>query len=125
MAASIDLPKIEAIAAGLSFVMIVAMGVVRKIALVAGVEPKVADAITYTGILLLFCVFGFSLIGLMLHAFIILQIRIGNGSLSLIRFLAQHETGLTFGAWGFLTLGALIAIPIALQNTLGFQWPLV
>src|SRR5881227_2047568 len=115
---SSDLTRIEVITAGVSFALIFAMGILRKIALTAGVEPKVADAITYSGILLFFCIFGFALIGLMLHAFIAMQVRIGNGSLSMIRFLAQHETGVTFGAWGFLTLGALIAIPVALVDTL-------
>jgi len=53
----------------------------------------------------------------------VLQMRIGNGGLSMIRFLADHETGVTLAFWGFLGLGALIAMPFALSE-MGIQMPL-
>jgi len=87
------------------------------------VEPGTADLLAYGSMLLLFCVFGFMCTGIMLHVFIRLQKGIGNGAVPMILFLATHETGVTFATWGFLSVGAPIAIPFALQD-MGFQLPL-
>jgi hypothetical protein len=60
----------------------------------------------------------------MLHVFIRLQIRIGNGALPMVRFLADHETGLTLASWSFLSLGILIALPFMLIDLVGLQMPI-
>lgn len=117
------LPKLEIIAAAVSFALIFATGMARQIAIRAGIDQETADTLTRLAVLLLFLVLGFSLIGLMVHAFIVLQFRIGNGAIPAIRLLADHETGVTFAFWGFLGLGALIALPFALAD-MGMKLPL-
>lgn len=115
--------KIEIILAAVSFPLIFVSGVMREIAVRSGMDPASADLLAHAAMLVLFCVFGFSCIGLMLHVFVVAQIGIGNGNAPMIRFLAQHERGVTFAAWGFLGAGALIALPFALQD-LGLRLPL-
>jgi hypothetical protein len=117
------LVKVEVVLAAVSFGLIFLAGAARQVALRSGVQPQIADLIGYGGMLLFFCIFGFACIGLMLHVFIALQIGAGNGQAPMIRFLALHETGVTFAAWGFLGVGASIAIPFALYD-MGVRLPL-
>src|SRR5947209_5152828 len=44
-------------------------------------------------------------------------------ALPIVRFLAEHETGVTLVMWAFLGLGAMIALPFAWFNLSGFQLP--
>ena len=74
------LAKFEAVAAIVSFALILCGGVVRLAAMRAGVAPKTAEAISYLWMFLFFFIFGISCIGLMIHAFIVLQSRIGNAA---------------------------------------------
>ncbi|HLJ44434.1 MAG TPA: hypothetical protein VKU01_00415 [Bryobacteraceae bacterium] len=115
--------KFEIVLATISFVSIFLAGVAGHLVVLAGGDPKTVDVIVKAAILALFCFFGFSCIGLMLHVFTVLQTGIGNANAPLIRFLTQHETGVTFAVWGFLGLGALVAMPFALQEA-GFHLPL-
>ena len=121
MASLKALPRFETAAAIVSFGLIFAVGLARQIALRAGVDEKTADIATRSGVMLLFTVFGFSSIGLMLHVFIALQTRIGNGGVPIVRYVAQHETGVTFALWGFLSLGTMIALPFVLRDLVGWQ----
>lgn len=117
------LTKLEAVAAIVSLALILLLGLARHLALRAGVRQDIADLAMGVSLLLLFCVFAFSCIGLMLHAFVALQVRIGNSAMPLIGFLIRHEHGTTFALWSFLGLGTLIAVPFALEG-LGVQMPL-
>src|SRR5882757_6247896 len=101
------LAKFEIAVAAISFALIFGAGVAKEIAVRSGLEPGTADLVAKAAMLLFFCLLGFSCIGLMLHVFIALQTKIGNGAAPMIRFLASHETGLTFFVWGFLGLGTL------------------
>ena len=119
-----SLPRLEAIAALVAFSLIFVSGIAGQIALRLGVSDSVVKVAVPAAILLLFCVFGFALIGLMLHVFIALQMRAGNAATPMIRFLAEHERGVTFAFWGFLGLGAMIALPFALADMAGLQMPI-
>ncbi|MDQ6632740.1 MAG: hypothetical protein M3Y82_13460 [Verrucomicrobiota bacterium] len=77
--------------------------------------------VTAIGLLL---VFAFSLLPLMLHLFVVLQGKIGNGELAPIRFLREHERGVTFAFWGVFTAGLLIALPVMWTDLFGFDKPL-
>ncbi len=110
------LVKFETVVAAISFALIFAAGVARKMVAGSGLEPGTADLPAKGAMVLFSCLFGFWCIGLMLHVFLALQARIGNGAAPMIRFLAAHETGLTFFAWGFLGWGALLAAPFALVD---------
>src|SRR5262249_15051969 len=52
------------------------------------------------------------------------QIRIGNGVSPIVRLLADHETGVTVGAWAFLSLGMVIALPFVLHDMVGLEMPI-
>jgi len=117
------LVKAEVLVAAISFALIFLSGVVGHFIALAGADEKTVDMGVKAAILLFFCLFGFSLIGLMLHVFIVMQAGAGNGNVPMIRFLADHEAALTFGAWGFLALGTMVALPFALYD-IGFRLPL-
>jgi len=117
------LVKFEVVLAALSFALIFGAGVAGHFAVRWGMEPKTAERLAQGAMLLLFCFFGFALIGIMIHAFTVLQTGIGNGNVPMVRFLASHESGVTFAVWGFLGIGALVALPFAFRD-LGFRLPL-
>lgn len=117
------LVKAEVLVAAISFVLIFLSGVTGHFIALAGVEQKTVDMGVKAAILLFFFLFGFSLIGLMLHVFIVMQAGAGNGNVPMIRFLTDHEAGITFAAWGFLALGTVVAVPFALYD-IGFRLPL-
>jgi hypothetical protein len=117
------LVKFEIAVAAISFVLIFVAGVIGNFAVSAGGDPKTVDSSVKAAILVLFCFFGFSCIGLMLHVFIVLQSGIGNQHVPMIRFLTVHEKGVTFAIWGFLGIGTMVAMPVALREV-GFQIPL-
>jgi len=124
MASPRVLPKLEVAAAIVSFALIFVCGVAGRLAVRAGMEQKTAEMLTRGGVLLFFLVFGFSSIGLMLHVFVLLQLRVGNAAAPMIRFLADHETGATLVLWGFLGLGTLIALPFMLIDMVGLEVPI-
>lgn len=68
---------------------------------------------------LLFLVLGFSLVPLMLRAFIVMQTSIGNADLWIVRGLRDHERGITYGVWGMFALGTLIALPVMVKDLIG------
>ena len=78
------------------------------------VPPYVAGAF-----FLLFLVLGFSLVPLMLRAFIVMQTHIGNAELWIVQVLRDHERGVTYGVWGMFALGTLIALPVMMKDLLG------
>jgi hypothetical protein len=117
------LVKFEIVLATVSFGLIFVAGVAGRLAVKAGHDPKAVDPIVHASILLLFCFFGFSCIGLMLHAFLAMQVGIGNANEPMIRYLSLHETRVILAVWGFLGLGTLVAMPFALES-IGIQLPL-
>jgi len=117
------LVKFQIAVAAVSLGLIFLAGIAGHLAVQTGSDQNTVDPIVRAAMLILFCVFGFCCIGLMLHVFTVLQTAIGNGNAPMIRFLVVHETGVTFAVWGFLGIGALIAVPFALEDA-GFQLPL-
>lgn len=111
------LVKFELIAGALAFGLIFVSGAAGRLAQMAGVDPKTADRFVYGSIFLFFCIFGFCAIGLMVHAFTVLQTGAGNGNTLMVRFLIQHETVVVLVVWAFLGTGALIALPFVLSGT--------
>jgi|SRR5690348_1899371 hypothetical protein len=118
------LPKLEAVAAVVSFLLIFCVGFIFHALIPAGLSEEKAGMLTRLSVLLLFFVFGFACIGLMIHVFILMQVKIGNAAAPMIRFLAQHETGVTVAFWCFLGLGVLIAMPFILVDMVGLKIPL-
>jgi len=116
------LAKLETIAAASSFVLIFVMGLLRQVLLRSGMDQRTADTFTQLGVLALFFVFAFSCIGLMIHVFVVLQVKAGNSAAPMVRFMATHETGVTIGFWCFLGLGLVIALPFALHDMVGLDF---
>jgi multisubunit Na+/H+ antiporter MnhC subunit len=72
----------------------------------------------------LFLVLGFSLFPLMLHLFVVMQDKIGNADVGMVRFMREHERGVVFTIWGIFTAGLLIALPVMWTDLFGFAIPL-
>src|SRR5258706_6985934 len=97
------LTRFEATAAIISFAMIFLIGPFGQVR--AGAAQKTVETAVRLGVLLFFFSFAFCSIGLMLHVFVALQLRAGNGGVPMVRFLAEHESAVTFGLSGVLGLG--------------------
>jgi len=90
-------------------------------------DPEHAERIGYAAGAVFFALFlllGFSLVPLMIRLFVVLQTRIGNGELGLIRALAAHERGVAYGVWALFAAGLAIAAPVMLHDLLGVQFQL-
>jgi hypothetical protein len=61
----------------------------------------------------LFCLASFAVVPLALRYFIVMQIKIGNGGLFLVRWLQAHEQGVVYCVWGFFGVGLGIALFLA------------
>ena len=59
----------------------------------------------------LFLAIGFAAIPLMLRVFLWAQRRIGNEAVPMVRFLAEHQTGVVLAVWIVFGLGLAIALP--------------
>jgi hypothetical protein len=66
----------------------------------------------------LFCILAFSLVPVLLKTFILMQIRIGNGELGLIRWVRGHEQAVVYGVWVLFGAGLLIAFTLARDEIL-------
>jgi len=61
----------------------------------------------------LFCIAALSLVPLAVRYFIAMQIKIGNGEFSLIKWLQAHESTVVFCFWGLCVVGLFLALPAA------------
>jgi hypothetical protein len=66
----------------------------------------------------LFCVMAFSLVPLVIRAFIAMQIRIGNEGLFLVRWISGHERAMVYGSWGLFLAGLIIIFILAREDIL-------
>jgi hypothetical protein len=64
----------------------------------------------------LFLALGFAAVPILLRVFTTLQARIGNGDLPPVRWIRDHEFGISCGVWGIFLLGMLIALSTVLKN---------
>lgn len=79
------------------------------------VGPK-WTAVIMAASFLLFCVMAFSLVPLVLSAFIARQIRIGNGGLFLVQWISEHEQAVVYGFWGLFLTGLVIILVLARKD---------
>jgi hypothetical protein len=111
------------IIAASSFGLMVLSAIVGNVLESMGVLTKENIGRTGTVIVLsfyftLFCILAFSLVPVLLKAFVAMQVRIGNGEHALIRWVREHERGTVFTVWGLFTAGLLIAFTLARQDIL-------
>lgn len=66
----------------------------------------------------LFCLMAFSAVPLFVRAFIVLQRRIGNAGLFLIRWLSAHEQAVVWCFWGIFALGLCMIFILARDEVL-------
>jgi len=81
------------------------------------VGPK-GTAVIVATYFVLFCVMAFSLVPLLLRAFIAMQIKIGNGGLFLVKWLSGHERAVVYGFWGLFLAGLVIIVALAREDIL-------
>jgi hypothetical protein len=67
-------------------------------------------------LLLGFLLFVYMLVPLLLRAFLLAQLRIGNTGLPLIQWLLSHERTACYLVWGIWTLGLAIGLPFAFHD---------
>jgi hypothetical protein len=65
------------------------------------IGPRGTTAIT-VAYFVLFCIMGFAIVPLVVRLFIVMQLKIGNGELILIKWLQAHEQGVVYGCWGMM-----------------------
>ena len=116
-----SLTKLEVVTACVSLPAIFVAAIAGHLLVLAGLPQATVQSILAVVVMLLFCLFGFACIGLMIHVFVVLQGGIGNADQGMVRFLRENERRVTFGAWIFLGIGTLIAMPFALSD-MGVQW---
>ena len=58
----------------------------------------------------------YSAVPLLIRAFVLGQIKIGNGEVSMVRWLTANERVIWFVVWGIWTLGLLISLPFAIKE---------
>jgi hypothetical protein len=76
------------------------------------VTPTLAKILAFG----LFLAMGFAAIPLMLRLFVYGQRRIGNESVPMVRFLADHQTGVVLAVWAVFALGLAIALPAMITD---------
>lgn len=59
----------------------------------------------------LFLLLSFSIVRPFIRLFVTMQAKIGNGDRASIRFVRTHERAITWGVWGFWSIGLAIALP--------------
>jgi hypothetical protein len=117
--------KAESIMVGCAVLGFVALALIGRTLQTRGVRDADLQRFTFPLVMGLFLLFGFGLIGLAFHLFIVGQGKIGNGEVSLVASLARHEASVTVGVWVFLSLGFAIAYPHMRRDMLGAPRPAV
>lgn len=113
--------KANAIVAGLAMAAILLLSLLGYL---IDAEQLIADPQTpeHLGLyalgvfFVLFLILSFAVVPLFLRTFVVLQERIGNGQLAIVKLLRVHERGVTYGFWAVYALGTLIALPVMLQD---------
>ena len=66
----------------------------------------------------MFLTLCFSIIPLVVHLFIFLQIKIGNGEFILVKFFLEHEKGIVYGFWIMMVIGFGIILLVGKDDIL-------
>jgi len=80
-----------------------------------GPEGMAAVLVLFMG---LFCLVCLTLIPLVVRVFIRGQIRIGNGELTVIKWLREHENAVVLAFWGLYVVGAILIYILAKDEIL-------
>lgn len=80
-----------------------------------GPEGMAAVFVLFMG---LFCLVCLTLIPLVVRVFIKGQIRIGNGELTVIKWLREHENAVVLAFWGLYVVGAILIYILAKDEIL-------
>jgi hypothetical protein len=66
-----------------------------------------------------FVLFGllcFSIVPLVVRAFVVLQLKIGNAEFFLVRWIQAHEQAVVYGFWGMMVVGLCLSLPAAIKE---------
>jgi len=64
----------------------------------------------------MFLVMGFSAFPIVIKVFVVMQIKLGNGALPIVKFLQSHQQAAVIGIWCFLIIGLCIALPDSIND---------
>jgi hypothetical protein len=64
----------------------------------------------------LFCIICYAAVPLLIKAFIVLQLKVGNGESFLVKFVQAHEQAVTYGFWAMCAIGICISLPAAIKE---------
>ena len=78
--------------------------------------PTLAPTLAKIVAFALFLALGFGAIPVMLRVFLWGQRRIGNEAVPMVRFLAEHQTGVVVAVWIVFALGLAVALPAMLAD---------
>lgn len=100
-----------------SFSLMIAGSIISNILVSKGFisNPRV-EKIIFIFFCILFLALAFAIVPIFLRLFITAQTKIGNGNLSIVRFIKKNETPVTFFLWGFFLLGIIIALPAIIKD---------
>jgi hypothetical protein len=109
------------IVCGAAFGLIILSGVIGNILESSGIVTRESLGSQGIGVIkiiqfVLFCMLCFSFVPLVVRAFIVLQLKIGNGEFFLVRWIQTHEQAVVYGFWGLMAVGLSIALPAAIKD---------
>ena len=81
------------------------------------IGPRGITAIKLT-YLALFCLMAFAIVPLALRLFIVMQVKIGNGELALIKWFQTHEQAVVYSFWSMMVIGICLIYFLAKEDIL-------
>jgi len=98
-------------------IVLVLVGIFRNLLIAKQFGDDGNGQVIIKGIVIVaFMIFSAALIPVCLKLFLILQIRIGNGDLGLIKLMQQHAMKLVYAAWAFIGFSIAIALPVMIKD---------
>jgi hypothetical protein len=105
-----------AIAAGASFALTVALGIVGSVLEARGIASPAVRTTVIAAAIAAFVVIAVSIPPLAMRFFLAGQVAIGNGEASVIAFMLRHEANIVRGFWVLMAAGVAIALPHILRD---------
>ena len=78
---------------------------------------EITNPFLHKGILMgLFLVFGAALVPIALKGYLVMQLKAGNGDLSMVKLLKQHSMEAVYAVWVVFILGFSISLPVMIKQ---------
>jgi hypothetical protein len=78
---------------------------------------EITNPSLHKGILMgLFLLFGAALVPIALKGYLVMQLKAGNGELSMVKLLRQHSMESVYAVWVVFILGFSISLPVMIKQ---------